>query len=370
MRFVALQDEPAASIVPPTDAPPAELPPVVVQPPAPTVAGTTAETSGTAPASTELRTKTLEEAREEIVEELARNAAVDGLQKALTSGNEQMFKYSSAYRQQVALLKEGVQPDSKATRPNLKKIAESTGLSFGETSMLDISQLAITPFGRSAVSQQDQSGGQVAVARFAMNPSFGIFNPAQSVYFDQMAMFEQRTPDFRQYIFWKIDERQAYVPELSEVREEVIEAWKIQKARQLAILEAEKLAKKVTRTEEPWKEALTVAQQSILVSTDPFTWLSSSSESPRISNVPKLDTVGQEFMQKVFSTPANSVAVAPNQGQNIYYVFRVAALDPPESELRERFSNDTVQMGARRVAMMEGQRIYEAGTRPSKTACK
>lgn len=338
-----------------------DLPPVVVQPVAPGTEAThstgTAAAAGTA-TKPELRNKTLEEAREELLESLARAAVIDSLQKELTSANEQMLKYANAYRQQAALLKEGIQPESKATRPDLRKVAE-VGLKYGETGMVDRSKLYTTEIGRSTMSLQEQGMGQIPMPNYGMNnPNYGLFTPAQSLYFDQMAMLEQRTPDFRQYIFWKIDEQQAYVPELAEVRAEVITAWKTQKARQLATDEAAKVAKKVKGAEEPWKEALTVAQQSLVVTTEPFTWLSGFGETPRISNVPSLDTVGQEFMQKVFAASTGAAGFAPNQGQNIYYVYRVAETNPPIADLEARFAADPNKMAAHRVGLMTGQQIY------------
>lgn len=353
------------------------LPPVVVQPTAPSTdapasatgipaagndttkgdgkAETTAAPEGEA--KPEKRNKTFEEAREELLESLARTAVIDSLQKELTSANEQMLKYAQSYRQQSALLKEGLQPETKATRPDLRKV-EQAGLKYGETGMVDRSKLFATELGKSTMSLQEQGMGQIAMPNYGMSSSFGLFTPAQSLFFDQMAMLEQRTPDFRQYIFWKVDEQQAYVPELAEVREEVIAAWKTQKARTLAAEEAGKMAKKIKGTEEPWKDALNVTQQSLLVTTDPFTWLSGFGETPRISNVPTLDTVGQEFMQKVFSTEVGNAGAAPNQGQNIYYVYRVAEMTPAISELEARFAADPNKMAVRRVGLMTGQQIY------------
>lgn len=367
VRLVSIQDDakPAVEAA-------SELPPVVAQPPAPGVpptpesAPTAAKAvdtptanpaAGGAPAAAQ-RDKTFEEAREEIAESLARASAIDNLQKALTTMNEAMFKYSTAHRQEVALIREGVKPETKATRPGLKKMAEELGLGYGETGVVDRLKLIQTQFGRSNVNMQNQGFGQEPVSNFALNPNFELFTPAQSFFFNQQAILEQATPDLRQYIFWKTDEKQAYVPALTEVREEVIEAWKTQKARLLAEAEAEKIAKKIADGAEPWKEALTVEQQTLLVSTDPFTWLSSMSEAPDISTIPKLDVVGEDFMQKVFAAPVGKAVVAANRGQSLYYVIRVAEFAPALSELQERFSSDPGKVAVRRVALREGQNMY------------
>ncbi len=397
VRLVSTQDEPAqpapkqeeaaATAEPASETPAAQadetgLPPVVVQPTAPTTPATEApatlspateapaqtpdaQATATTPAApgadgetkAELRVKTLEEAREEIVQSLAQGAVIDSLQKELTAVNDQMLKYSSAFRQQAALLREGVQPDSKATRPDLRKVAD-VGLKHGETGMVDRSKLFTTDLGKSTMSLQDQQMGRIPMPNYAMTPNYPPFTPAQSMFLDQMAMLEQRTPDFRQYIFWKVDEQQAYVPSLAEARDEVIAYWKTQKARKLADDEAKKIAKQVGKGEQPWKDALTEAQQSLVVTTDPFTWLSGFGETPRISNIPMLDTVGEEFMKSVFSTGVGEAAAAPNNGQNIYYAYRVVEKSPTITELQERFASDPTKSAARRVAMATGRDIY------------
>jgi hypothetical protein len=356
VRLVSFQDEANT----PGDQ---DLPPVVVQPGAPgdektaASAGTSATPAGApaaAPAA-EMRTKTFEEAKDEVARSLAQTAAMESLQKALTGVNEAMTKYSAAYRQHAVSEKAGFKTELKITRPSLKKLSQELGLVHGETGMIDRSKFVQTDLGRSFVDLQSQGLGQMPVARFGMSPTYDLYTPASSFFFNQMAA----TPDIRQYIFWKTVDQQAMVPELGEVREEVIAAWKTKKARLLAQSEAEKISKKITAGDDAWKDAITAEQKALVVSTDPFTWLSGLGETPQISNIPTLDTVGQEFMQKVFSAGEGKVGVAPNQGQNLYYVFRVVDLSPAINELQEQFSSDPAKFAVRRVGQVEGQRLYE-----------
>ncbi len=127
----------------------------------------------------------------------------------------------------------------------------------------------------------------------------------------------------------------------------------------LAQSEAEKISKKITTGDDAWKDAITAEQKALVVSTDPFTWLSGLGESPQISNIPTLDTVGQEFMQKVFGAGEGKVGVAPNQGQNLYYVFRVVDVTPAITELARAVLVGPCQFAVRRVGQVEGQRLYE-----------
>ncbi len=344
-----------------------DLPPVVVQPQSPESAADAA--TAVAPATDAaasnassgqaqppaMRTKTFEEARDEVAKSLAQSAAMGNLQKALTSINESLVKYSSAYRQQAISANAGFKTELKVTRPSLQKLADELGLTYGTTDLVDRAKFLQTDLGRSFVDMQNQGLGQMPVARFGMTPSYEPFTPASSFFFDQLST----TPDIRQYIFWKTDQQQARIPDLNEVREEVVAAWKTQQARVLAQTAAESIAKKLGSGEDPWKDAITAEQKALVVPTDPFTWLSSMSESPQISIIPTLDTVGQEFMQKVFTLGEGKSGVAPNQGQSVYYVFRVVDFTPSINELRDQFASDPAKFAVRRVAQVEGQRVYE-----------
>ncbi len=76
----------------------------------------------------------------------------------------------------------------------------------------------------------------------------------------------------------------------------------------------------------------------------------------QITFVQGLDSVGNEFMQKVFSTPVGQFTVAPNAGLNTYYVIRVAELTPSVEELRQNF--ETSRGRARQLAFPERERMF------------
>ncbi len=66
---------------------------------------------------------------------------------------------------------------------------------------------------------------------------------------------------------------------------------------------------------------------------------------------PTLDTVGEDFMRQVFATDVGKPSSAPNNGKNVFYVFRVADKSPTMTELQDRFAKDPTKNTARRVAM-------------------
>jgi hypothetical protein len=167
-------------------------------------------------------------------------------------------------------------------------------------------------------------------------------------------------PDFQEFVSWKTEDEPAYTPALADIREEVIEAWKMQRARVLAKEEADKLADKLKKAgDEPWKSVLDAQQQTLVVSPPPFTWMSAPQQmfsAPQITFVQGLDAVGNEFMQRVFTAQAGQIVVAPNQGLNTYYAVRVAELTPTLDQLHQNFE---VSRGrARQLAFSERERLF------------
>ncbi len=317
-----------------------------------------------ASAAPEMRTQTFEEAREQIAESLARSAAIPALDEALTNLLEKVMKpYYGAYRQYVAFrdadASTGIKKIEEPARPNLKKLAEEAGLTYGVTGMTDSFKLIQTQFGKSSV-RQDESGLSGVVANSAMNQQLPLFQPLQSSYFDQEVFQQGRIPEFFQYIFWKTEEQPMQAPQLADVRPQVVEYWKQLQARKLAETAAENLAKKVSGTgDQPWKDALSTSEQSLVVETDPFTWITRMGDYNMPSQVNKLEQVGGQFMRAVFNAKPGSVVVAPSENLAIYYVVRVVDFSPSESELQERFNADPDKRGPLSIAQEESNQLVQ-----------
>lgn len=360
---------PPANDAPTDDAPTLQLdtganaasqtPPPVVQPPQ---LGQSSEDASAGPV---MRTQTFEEARDTIADSLARDAAIPALDEALTGLLEDvMQKHYGKYRQYRAFKESGLEgedgnPAEEPAKPDLKKLAEERGLIYHETGLVDQTAISQTPFGLSNLRPGD-SGLNGTPTNVVMTPNVELFFPLQSSYFDQAALMAGEIPEFLQYLFWKTEERPAYIPELSDIREEVVEAWKRNQARQLAEDAAKALSAKVkSEGENVWDDALNTAERSLVIETDPFTWMTRFNEFMMTSNVPKLDAVGPAFMQEVFATPAGQPAVAPNMSRNVFYVFRVTELNPPESDLQQRFNADPLKSGPRNIAARETEALVQ-----------
>jgi hypothetical protein len=347
------------------------LPPPVVQPPqletAPAAAaadvGTASQASSSADNSgTAMRTQTFEEAREQIATSLAQSTAFQSLDVPLTEIQKAMMEYYGAYRQFAAFRDADLQSSGEKVeeprKPNLKKMAEDAGLTYGQTGKTDGYKLVQTQFGMSDIRDEGM-GLAGSAAQVVMNPELALFQPLQSSYIDRNAA-AMGNLQFYQYLFWKIEDSPVKVPEMDSIRQEIVDYWKQTQARKLAENAATALSKKVSGTgDSPWQAALSTAEQSLVIETDPFTWISRMGDYHMPSTVNKLDNVGGEFMQNVFTTAAGQVTVAPNQSRSVYYVVRVEELGPDPSELQQRFGADPDRRGPMAIAQEESNRLVQ-----------
>jgi hypothetical protein len=290
-----------------------------------------AEVSGPA-----MRTKSLEEAREEVINSLAREAARPVMQQRFEEIQKAMREHSTAMSIDLASERDGLSREKVAKPFNLKALAQERGLEYGQTGKVDGLQLAATPLGRSFL-------GQGNLANMVMWPEVPLYLPVQSIYLNfDGTDFSNMEPI--EYASWKTEEQLAYTPEFAAIREEVDLAWRLQQARKLAQAAAEAKARDVAKAADatdPWAQTLDETERPLVVRPLPFTWLTpgdASGGAPRISFVEGLNTVGNEFMEKVFAARAGDYVVAPDEGHNLFYVVRVANLNPPQEVLRQQFS--------------------------------
>ena len=320
-------------------------------------AGSDAQGAATPPAEPTMRTQTFEEARETIADQIAREKVRLSTSDAITNLLEkEMMPYYEQKRQYDAFMDSGLaeQTDEKReppVKPDIKKLAEAAGFTWGETGLVDGFELAKMDVGRGLIDFQRN----LTVVGALMLPQTQKFQPYDAFFLNQA----DPTAGLKRFLVWKTEDADAYAPELDEVREEVIDAWKRIKARELAKAAAEEITKKIRSDDEPWGAALTDDQLESLVTTSPFTWISLSQGG--FSVVPELEQdVGQQFMQAVFATEVGGTAVGPNANNDIYYAIRVDNLTPTEGVLRTRFSNDKEKTASKGLASGEVQGMIGA----------
>ncbi len=328
-------------------------PPTVVQPPQ---LGQESADQGVDMQLPKMRTKTFEEARDEIATALAQANAGPAIEAAMkVIEDEHMKPYFQEYRSYKAYADaddlDEAEEVKRPKRPDLKTVAESVGLSYQTTGMVDPFALNEMQFGQSMISSTNP-GMNGTVVQTMMNLGTNVYRPTRSTFLDQAALMAGEVK-FQQFLFWKVDEKAAFIPELDDVRDEIIEAWKTQKARLLAEEAAKAIAAKVGTGEDAWAGAIDVTEQSLILKPAPFSWYDRSAQGAGLSVVRDLDDVGNSFFQSVFTASPATTVVAANQPQQTYYVTRVQEFGPSDEALMERFEADPQKSGAINIARQE-----------------
>jgi hypothetical protein len=147
------------------------------------------------------------------------------------------------------------------------------------------------------------------------------------------------------FLFWKTQEEPAYVPPLKKVRDKVVRAWKMIKARELARQRAEEYAVQARALKKPLQELFGSQAKLKIIDTDAFSWLTFGNvpappgTPPRLSEVEGADRAGVDFMKAVFSLQPAGIGVGMNEPRTIVYVIRLIAFEPAMDELRDDFAH-------------------------------
>jgi hypothetical protein len=239
------------------------------------------------------------------------------------------------------------------------ELAKSKGVDAKELPLLTAAETAAEDIGK--------------VRRIVADPRsrFGF----RSEPFDEFA-FSESLPTYKAttgednegntYLFWKTQEEAAFVPALDKIREKVVAAWKMIKARDFARKRANEYATQAQAARKPLKEVFASQGNLKVTETAPFSWLSigtvpfdPAGMQPRISQVSGVDHPGPEFMETVFRLSPGDVGVALNHPEDTAYVVRLVEYERPLDELRKDFAVEPA-MRYQLVARPDQRKIYLA----------
>lgn len=289
--------------------------------------------------------KPFEEMKDQIARELALPKARQAYQDSINEAYDTMKNYFT----DVAVWESDKQGD-KPLPPDLKQLANELGLRYETTGMTTFLDVYETPLGRSRVG----TGG---TGDFFVTT---MYNDSRPVYSAVRAENRMAEGGEVAYSAWKTEAREAYIPKLEEVRDEVVAAAKLQAARELAQAKAKELAEQANASPETSLTELVPETRKTLVFEElgPFPWMISLGfqYNPIMANVSELDNVGNEFMKAVFTGPVGEYEVAPNVPKSVYYVVKATEITPAAEELRTRF------MQANQRAMAEPLSIDDIRT--------
>ncbi|WP_166829433.1 ZIP family metal transporter [Thalassoroseus pseudoceratinae] len=303
----------------------------------------------------------------------------------------------------------GKEPDHDGIATKLRDFAKKNQLTYQETPLLQPWQLqsqyenlslAIEPKVEEVDSFVEgidkelritRREGPVVIARIFRDPPTTLYMPHQGV--DST----KRTQSFpglpgplvsrewnetgNRYVYWKVEDSEGRIPEFTEIREQVVQAFKTIEAREPAEKRAETLAKQV-------REAKDEAMQDVLAevklggepikvtATGSFAWMEPApfnmrnpqGSPPQISQLDAVPKAGPAFMETVFQDlEAGEVGVARNADATAFYVAKIDSRDytrPTEREaLQQAFINFRADEPQERVRLQGMQQVAssEAG---------
>lgn len=347
-------DEPSADSAAPATEEPTEEP---TEPPSDETSGEPSEPGDTPEASEEeeeeesasdadedgdIPYQSLEEVSEDIRETLAARRAMEQIGQRLSAASAKLDDAFYKYLDKKIVADED--PDAEAPEPpesltNLQPIAEEFQLELSEVDQASILELRETEVGRSIDTASPVGAAPPLYATVFAPNVLELYEPTTTVGLSGDG-----------YLTLIVERYPAGTPELEDVRDQVIRAWKREKAADLALEAAKKLAEQATESGKTLSQFLADAEDTRgltsddVVETAAFTLLQFGPMSPageqvrlELSQPAPLKAAGPELLQSVFELDAGQVGAELNFDRSVAYLLRVAQKIGTEDELRREY---------------------------------
>jgi hypothetical protein len=294
------------------------------------------------PKKPETRVRTFDEVKDDLRAQLARKPAQDKQEAAVKEVEQVVRAYGAKYREWDFARKQAEQskkkqaklPEKPELAPRLRDVVKKYGLSFKQLDLLDRYEVAQEELGSTSFF----NGRGFSPFSQMYDLGLGLFEPAQV------------GGDLRDvtYVFWKEQDQEAKPAERKDVEDQIVHAWKMDQAYELALAKAKELAAQA-RDKESLRAAFPdgVEKAGAVQETSPFSWLTTGSmpfgmAAPELSRVPEVPYAGEEFMQTVMDLKPGEVGATADQPHKTVYVVRVISQTPDEKALRELFLSQGV----------------------------
>jgi hypothetical protein len=162
----------------------------------------------------------LEQVADDIRTTLARPIARQNMDEALNAVRSAMRTYYGKYIAWEVAQDQTTEKTEPPATPDLRAIASQYGLKYGQTPLVDVLQLQETDL---------VTGEPLYQISRAYDMNFVSF--AQQAFSDTLNVFEARSIRGQavdsEYVYWKTAEEKEFVPELDQVRDEVVRTIKM-----------------------------------------------------------------------------------------------------------------------------------------------
>ncbi|MCI0334967.1 MAG: hypothetical protein L0228_17305 [Planctomycetes bacterium] len=337
----AAEEEPASTTEPAASADPAAAPATTddAAKPADSPADTSAATPAINPPATNppvaeksKEYQPLDEVRDQIRRELAQRQVAEKLKTQMEELLAELKTEFDTYF--VGQVLEAQSKDEKVPAPpavlvNLSPLAEKHGLSTAKTGPMSVLELRDTPVGKSGSPDSNES----LLRTLFLTDDLELYQPTLTVDIDG-----------NHYIAIKTTDTPGRTPELAEVRDEVVRAWKRQKATELALKDAEAEAKNTQESGSPLADYFADRPTVEVIRVDPFSQLTRGDVPDqfghtrfRISQPDGLVAPGPELLRRVFELKDGEAGAALNHDHSIAYVVRVVKHQNSRDQLRTAY---------------------------------
>ncbi len=286
----------------------------------------------------------LDEVRDEIRMNLARDKAVVELRKVMDKALGEMqsayTEYNLAKFSQQSKDTDSAATAVPATLTNFTQRAKETGLVSEETVLLTQRELADTAVGKSRDVQT-----QTRPVAYAAFTDLATYQPMLT-----------EDIDGNLYLVAKVEDVPENVPAFKDIKTEVLRAWKEREAAQLALKKAEELAAAAEKAGDTLATYF-IGKPYEVITTDMFTYLTFGTTSAelqrgaRLGEAPPLEDVGPDFMEKAFELKDAEVAALLNYDHSKAYVFRLDRRETPLDELKSLFLREANNWYGGRIMM-------------------
>ena len=278
--------------------------------------------------------KPLSEVADQIRERLAKKVAFDKKSEA----QKRAMISLQTYQNQVLrweMKRESNKADNtpKPDAPDFAAIAESNGLVFSETGLVDPFELRETEIGKVNFPIQVQSPNG------PMRWDLQSISNRVFLDYDRIDLLKpQEVTDMataNAYVFWMAEKMEVRIPDFADAKPAIEKYWKYQQAIELATAAAEKMAATAKNSN---GKKLTELFPETAAPTGEFTWFRPGRDSAAIFGTPfEIDQPGEEFMSTAFSLKEGETSVAANQSRDTVYVIQSLTAPTALSELGDEY---------------------------------
>jgi hypothetical protein len=215
---------------------------------------------------------------------------------------------------------------------DLAPIAQKNGLKDVRTGPKSLLEIRDLPIGKSSATDANRS----LLSMLFEGKDLDLYQPLST-----------HDIDGNRYVVMKMSDTPARVPNLAEVKDEVVKEWKKQQAAELAQKHADDFAKKAQEAKTPLTNFFADNKSIKVVRTDPFSELTGGDVSLvggqiqqqpyRFSQPSEIVFPGPDFLRRVFDLKDGQVAVVPNNDHSIAYIVRIADHQSNPQELKNNY---------------------------------